>query len=75
MSVKDFASAYPVTFCTGTVVYLALGYYDVKGIGEIMDKYSALQQVKKDSKHLDKVLKDMSAPHGIYEHGDKKGDF
>jgi hypothetical protein len=61
MHVKDFAIAYPFTFLAGTALILGVNYFNVKGIGEIMTKYAALQQVKRDSKHLDKVLQEMRA--------------
>jgi hypothetical protein len=71
MNIKDFAIAYPFTFCIGTVAFFAVGYYDIKGIGEIMDKYAALQKVMRDSKHLDKVLEEMSATHRSPEDKDE----
>ena len=61
MHVKDFAVAHPFFFWTGAAVVSLALYFDIKGVGELRKSYAELQKVKRDSKHLDKVLEEMRA--------------
>ena len=73
MHIKHFAAAYPITFYAGmTFGLFGVTYYNIQNFRGILDRYERIQQLKRDSKHLDKVLEEMHATHRIPE--DKKDE-
>jgi len=68
MHIKHFAATYPITYYAAlTVGLLGINYYNIQNFRGIRDNYEKVQQLRRDSKHLDKVLEEMDARHRIID--------